>query len=113
MMVAGSRFFRVVVRQNLVCEIRSIDATESRCREDDPLIVSTQLAQNNRHNGCLDGEYDFASFEAARHFATLCTGYIQSFCEKSVETMNRLDRPEGGAWYNPFIPQPPSGGHRN
>jgi hypothetical protein len=113
MMTAGSRFFRVVVRRNLVCEIRSIDASEARCSEDDPLIVSTQLAQNNRNNGCLDGEYDFASFEAARHFATLCAGYLQSFCEKSVEAMNRLDRPEGGTWFNPYIPQPPSSGDQD
>ncbi len=74
---------------------------------------SFAVAQNNRNNGCLDGEYDFDSFEAARHFATLCAGYIQNFCEKSVEAMNRLDRPEGGSWDNPFIPQPPSGGHQD
>jgi hypothetical protein len=113
MAAVGLRFFRVVVRRNLVCEIRPIDAAEARCSEDDPLAVSTQLAQNNRNNGCLDGEYDFASFDAARHFATLCAEYLKSFCEKSVEAMNRLDRPEDGAWHNPFIPQPPSDGCRD
>jgi len=113
MAAAGTRFFRVTVRRNLVCEISPIAAAEARCGDDDPLAVSTQLAQNNRNNGCLDGEYDFASFEAARHFATLCAGYMQSFCEKSVEAMNRLDAPVDGTWHNPFIPRPPAGGRRD
>lgn len=109
----GSRFFRVVVRRNLVCEIRPIDAAEARCSEDDPLAVSTQLAQNNRNNGCLDGEYDFATFEAARYFATLCADYLKSFCEKSVEAMNRLDQTEANAWFNPFVPPSRSDAQRD
>lgn len=103
-------FYRVVVRRNLVSEIRPITAAEATCREDDPLAVSSQLAQNNRENGCLDGDYDFASFDAARHFATLCADYLKSFCEKSNETLNRLGRLDA-PWHNPFIPKPPGGGN--
>ena len=106
----GETFFRVVVRRNLVYEIRPIPPDEASCSEDDPLEVSTQLAQNNRNNGCLDGEYDFATFEAARHFATLCADYLKSFCEKSVEVMNSLDRPDE-TWHNPFVPRPPGNGN--
>ena len=105
---AGSRFFRVIVRRNLVCEIRPIAEAEAHCTEDDPLVVSSLLAQNNLKNGCLDGVYDFASFEAARHFATLCADFLQKLCDKSLEAMNRLERPEDGPWHNPFIPTPPS-----
>ena len=101
----GRRFYRVIVERNLVAEIRPISAAESTCSEDDPLQSSTELAQNNRNNGCLDGEYDFASFDAARHFATLCADYLKSFCEKSVEALNRLDPPAEEAWNNPYIPK--------
>ena len=103
----GQTFFRVMVRRNLVTEIRPIEPAEANCQEDDPLAVSTQLAQNNRANGCLDGEYDFATFEAARHFATLCADYLKSFCDKSVDALNRLERPDE-PWHNPFVPRPPS-----
>lgn len=106
MSAVGAKFYRVVVHRNLVCKIHAIEAHETDCTEDDPLQVSTQLAQNNRANGCLDGSYDFATFEAALHFATLCTEYLKSFCEKSVEAMNRLERPEDEPWHNPFIPRP-------
>ena len=107
-MAAGGRsFYRVVVERNLVCEIRAIDAREADCTEDDPLRVSVQLAQNNQTKGCLDGTYDFASFDAARHFATLCAGYLKSFCEKSVEALDRMDGLDGESWLNPYVPKPP------
>ena len=106
-MAASASYYRVVVERNLVCRICPIDPASARCREDDPLAVSTQLAQNNRNNGCLDGEYDFETFEAARHFAALCADYLKSFCDRSIEAINRLERPSEGAWHNPFIPQPP------
>lgn len=97
--------YRVVVRHNLVFEIQLINSIDSGKIEDDPLEVSTQLAMNNQANGRLDGEYDFETFEAARYFAKLCTEFLEKLCQKSAETLDKLERPDGVPWKNPFIPR--------
>ena len=101
--------YRVVVLRNLVCEIRPIPVDVAQSGEDDPLAISMLLAHNNRVNGCLDGEYDFTSFDVARHFATLCADYVKNCCERSIDAMNGLDRLVDSTWRNPFIPTPTSG----
>jgi|GEM_PF-1993451 len=97
--------YRVVVRHNLVFEIQSVSSSESAGIEDDPLEVSTQLARNNQVNGRLDGEYDFETFEAARYFAKLCTEFLEKLCERSAQALDKLERSDGAAWKNPFIPR--------
>lgn len=103
--MSSASAYRVAVRRNLVAEIREIEARRSGEIHTDPLAVSSQLAQANLDNGCLDGDYDFAEFETARHFAALCSGYLQRLCERSIESLNTLDPPPDGVWRNPFIPR--------
>ena len=96
--------YRVCVRSNLVTKIHTITASESTMTEDDPLAVSTQLAQNNRTNGRLDGDYDFATFEAARYFAQLCAEFMQAACARTLDVVAKAERPQSEAWTNPVIP---------
>lgn len=101
----------VQVRQNLVVAIRKIQRAEAKDAtiHDDRLSVSTELAQNNLANGCFDGDYFLEDFDAARHFAALCFGYMKSLCEKSIEAVNEADRLKPGHWVNPNVP----GSHRD
>lgn len=99
--------YRVSVRQNLVTAIAPIARSEAHglTADDDPLAVSSRLAQNNLENGCLDGDYDFVSFEAARQFAMLCLEYLKKLCEKSVTSVAGADGVGERAWRNACIPE--------
>ena len=92
--------YRVIVRQNVVREIRRIEGEDPPA--DDPLAVSTLLARNNRANGCLDGDYDLPDAEAARHFAALSLGFLKNLCERAMERIADADTESG--WQNPFTP---------
>ena len=93
--------YRVVVRRNLVVRI---EPTGAAAPEVDPLAVSTRLAENNQANGCIDGDYELASFEEARHFAALCLGFVKNLCENALDAI--ADAGTGGAetWENRFLP---------
>lgn len=93
--------YRVVVRRNLVVRI---EPTGRAAPEADPLAVSTRLAENNRANGCIDGDYELASFEEARHFAALCLGYIKNLCEKSLDAIADAGADGAEEWENRFLP---------
>jgi len=96
--------WRVIVRKNIVMEIQRIPATEQDQICDDPLKASTKLSQNNLKNGCLDGDYDFATFETAHHFSTLCAGYLKSLCEKIIERLSNDDSLGEHYWNNEVVP---------
>lgn len=106
-MSSQPRAYRVSVRQNLVTAIEPIARSEAHglAEDDDPLAVSSRLAQNNLENGCLDGDYDFVSFEAARHFAMLCLEYLKKLCEKSVTSVAGVDSNGERVWRNACIPE--------
>ncbi len=95
--------WRVTVRGNLVVAVANV-AADGPMPEDDPLDVSTMLARNNQENGCLDGDYDFASPETARHFAALCAGYMKNLSEKTIESLNETGSLDGQGWRNPLVP---------
>ena len=97
----GGTLWRVSVRRNLVVRVAPVPGEGGG---DDPLEASTKLAQNNQQNGCLDGDYDFATAEHARHFAALCAGYMKSLCEKTIDSVNQHGDLEGQGWTNPFLP---------
>lgn len=102
-----SEAYRVSVRQNLVTAIEPIARGEANdlAGDDDPLAVSSRLAENNLKNGRLDGDYDFVSFEAARHFAMLCLEYLKKLCEKSATSVAAVDANGERIWRNECIPE--------
>lgn len=99
-----AEIWRVSVRRNIVAGIARIETAGAPPAGDDPLAASTRLAQNNRHNGCLDGDYDFATSENARHFAALCAGYVKNLCEKTIENLSDVGSDDLARWDNPFSP---------
>lgn len=102
----SAAIYRVEVRGNLVVAIRALDpgAHPGLMPEADALAVSTRLAENNRLNACLDGDYHLATFEEARHFAALCLGFLKNLCEKSLEAI--AEAGDDAPWENRFVPGP-------
>lgn len=102
-------FFRVMIRQNLVTEIRRMAPGDDPGAEpsDDQLAVSSRLAQNNLANGCLDGDYDLASFESARQFAALCLGFLKNLCETSLDSVAEAGKEGEESWRNPLVASVP------
>lgn len=102
----SAQVFVVTVENNVVTQIEpaNLDIVPSDVVLDDPLAVSTLLADNNKTNGCMDGEYFLNDFESARHFAALCIGFQKSLCEKSLEAILDVGRDGKESWSNPFVP---------
>ncbi len=100
--------FRVVVRNNMVVEIQTleVDVDVLDTSLEDTLAISTILANNNKTNGKLDGDYDLGTFETARHFAALCLGYQKQLCERSIESLANANLGVNGVWTNKYIPTP-------
>lgn len=96
--------WRVTVRGNLVIAVLPVEVP-GPLPPDDPLEVSTILARNNRANGSLDGDYDFAAPETARHFAALCAGYMKNLAERTIEGLSDCGDFETQGWRNPSVPQ--------
>ena len=100
--------YKVEVRSNVVVKInrlKKLNQKKSVCT-DDPLEVCTILAQNNKSNGCFDGDYFVCSFGAAQTFASICLSYQQSLCEKSSISLQKAGDDGNFCWVNPFIPNP-------
>jgi len=104
--MASGPVYRVVVRRNMVTEIRPVDpaAEPDAVPAEDALAISTRLADNNQANGCLDGDYDLASFEDARQFAGLCLGFQKNLCEKALEAIAEAGADGSDHWCNRFVP---------
>ena len=79
----------VVVEHNLVCAIERTEPPADPIPAT-PLEVSTQLAANNRANGCIDGRYYFTDTQAARIFASLCLQFVKSLAEKRLAAVDSL-----------------------
>jgi hypothetical protein len=87
----------VVVKNNMVCAIeRSADPAPVSIPKT-PLEVGTQLATNNRLNGCIDGHYYFDDTQRAKVFASLCLEFTKALVEKRLAVINSL--PVGSAEY--------------
>jgi hypothetical protein len=86
----------VVVEHNLVCAIERTQPPRGPIPAS-PLEVSSQLAANNRANGCLDGRYYFTDTQAARTFASLCLQFVRNLAERRQATVDAL--PVGKAEY--------------
>lgn len=69
-----------------------------------PLAVSTLLANNNKKNGNMDGDYFLGTFIDARDFACLCIGFQQALCDKSLESAQNAGTDGTQTWTNSFVP---------
>ena len=80
----------VVVEYNLVTAIETTTSSPERPIPRTPLEVGTQLAENNRRNGCIDGRYYFEDAQRARTFASLCLEFIQALVAKRLARVHAL-----------------------
>ena len=85
----------VIVENNLVTAIELAGAPPDRPIPKTPLEVSTELAENNRRNGRIDGRYYFQDTQRARIFASLCLEFIKALVDKRLAAINSL--PVGSA----------------
>lgn len=92
-----SDVYVVVVKNNIVNAIERATAPPSDPIPRTPLEVSTQLATNNRVNGCIDGRYYFDDTQRARIFAELCLEFIRALVAKRLAEINAI--PVGKAEY--------------
>jgi len=88
-------YYRVVIRNNLVCSIDRLEHLNSRQR-----LLATNLeagaaiARHNLENGRIDGEYCFGEFEQAKAFAMLSLEFIEKSIEAKLTILKRLDYDE-------------------
>ena len=80
----------VVVRHNMVCEIRRSPQYAGPAVSQTPLEAGTRLATNFRDHGCIDGDYAFADAAQARVFALLCLDFVRALAEKRHGLIERL-----------------------
>lgn len=80
----------VVVESNLVVAVARVDGNAAIPVAQTRLEIATQLADNYRTNGCIDGRYHFANTQRARVFATLCLEFTQAQIERRLATINSL-----------------------
>ncbi len=85
-----TQIFIVVVERNIVTAIERTTDVPAEPIPRTPLEVSTQLANNNRTNGCIDGRYYFDDSQRARIFAELCLEYTRAVVEKRLSAINKL-----------------------
>jgi len=80
----------VIVQHNLVTEVRREIRTTEITVPGTKLEVGTQLADNYRSHGCIDGHYYFDNLQRARIFATLCLEFTQALVEKRLGAIEQL-----------------------
>ena len=85
-------FYRVVVRKNLIEEIRH----QRLLAEDQQLLrtnleAGTSLAQNFQQFGCIDSDYFFDDSERAKIFASMCLDFMKKLIDSRKASIDRLD----------------------
>ena len=83
--------FEVIVRHNAVQAIRRVPRAASLHVPESNLEVTSELARNHRHHGCIDGCYRFDEPERARSFAVLALDFVKRMLEKRIEQIESLD----------------------
>ena len=90
-MGAGDSVFEVVVHGNAVQAIRTVPRTPDMHVPESNLEVTSELARNHQHHGCIDGCYRFGEFERARSFAVLALDFVKRMIEQRIEQIEALD----------------------
>lgn len=80
----------VVVRHNLVTALRREASLTDVAVPQTKLEVGTQLAENYRQHGCIDGDYLFDNPQRAKIFAVLCLEFTQALVAKRLERLQKL-----------------------
>jgi len=105
-LIMATDAFKVQVRSNTVMSITGVASDEVTPGLDinNPLAVSTLLADNNKKNGNIDDDYFLGTFIDARDFACLCIGFQQALCDKSLESVQNAGSDGSQSWVNRFVP---------
>jgi len=101
--MAAKRAYKVVVCNNLIAAIESLEVAPETEVAEDNLSASLQLAQNFRRQNAIDGEYLFASIHKAKDFALVALDFVKKLTEKSEQGLaahNFYDQP---TWRNPSL----------
>ncbi len=85
-------FYKVVVRKNLIEEIRH----QRLLAEDQQLLLTNleagaSLAQNFQQFGCIDSDYFFDDSECAKAFASMCMDFMNKLIDSRMASIDRLD----------------------
>ena len=99
-----SRAFRVRVRHNVVCSLGPVPMNAEVRIPGTKLEVSTQLAQNHRERGCIDGDYYFDNADRAKYFAFLCQDFVKKLVDRTTDELERVRDQPVETWRNPFSP---------
>ncbi len=103
--MSENRAFLVLVRHNLVCEVRLVEDASGIEIPATKLDVSAQLAASHRAQGCIDGDYYFENSATARRFAFLCQDFIRKLVERTVTELEETRfMPDDYLWRNSLIP---------
>jgi len=87
----------VVVEHNIVTALEQVIGDVDTPVPQTKLEVGTQLAENNRVNGCIDGRYYFDNPQRARIFAVLCLEFVRALVDKRMEVVKAL--PAGASYH--------------
>lgn len=105
-MSANSEAYRVVIRHNLVVRVGKVPDGNP---DADNLSAGTRLAMNHRKNGCIDGDYDFASIHTAKDFAVLSLDFTQRLANRNRDGLEAHNFYAEETWENPLTAGGPSG----
>jgi hypothetical protein len=81
--------FVVIVEGNLTSSIEP-SSSQDQVAPASRLEVGTELANNFRQTGTIDGRYVFADAAGAHAFATLCLEFTKALADKRVQGIKAL-----------------------
>ena len=85
-------FYRVVVRKNLIEEIRhQCLLAENQQLLHTNLEAGASLAQNFQQFGCIDSDYFFDDSERAKTFASMCLDFMKKLIDSRMASIDRLN----------------------
>lgn len=88
-------FFNVIVRHNLVEEIRRLDEpVANQVVLQTNLDAGTLLSENYQTDKCIDGEYCFDDAERAKAFASVCMNFTKQLLHSRLERIDDLNSGE-------------------
>ncbi len=88
-------YFNVVVRHNLVEEIRRMEhLSDNQSVLKTNLDAGTLLAENFQANQCVDGEYFFDDAERAKSFASVCMDFTMKLLQARLGQIDKLNSGE-------------------
>ena len=85
-----SEVYVVAVEHNLVKAVYKLPDGVAVSIPETKLEVGTELANNFRMHGCIDGHYHFDNAQRARVFATLCLEFTKALVDKRLEAIKLL-----------------------